>query len=372
MKQVCLFFCLSILTQINSQTKAVSDAISYYKSFIKESKVSDIDRAFELISSAMNDTNFQNNDEANFYMAVIVKQYYETKKIENRVDLISLASKSLIKTNDLNINFKKKDQLLRLMQIIGYDLYSEGIRQHKENKHDKAYDLYKDLFKIQSILAQNKLDFTLTSNTGEKTTIASKDMTNNMVVFCINGGKKEEAKNLFEREIISNPSALSYARLIQLCYQIDDKASANKYIQEGILKYPTDGDLLIYAINSNLDSKNYASALKQLDEAIRVAPTNTLFLVKSQTLENQDKFEESIENYKIGLKLFSNDFDLNYGMGYALLNSSFGILNEQNESTKPKALVNVKQAKEYFLKAQSINPTKVDFEKIFEQINNVK
>jgi tetratricopeptide (TPR) repeat protein len=243
---------------------------------------------------------------------------------------------------------------------------------HKEDKNSLAYDLYKNLFEIQSVLAENKLDFTLVSTTGEKTTLSSKDITNNMVVFCINSGKKEEAKALFEKEVQTSGSAVSYARLIQLCYQLADKSAAYKYIEQGIAMYPTDPDLLIFSINRSLDAKEYNLALKQLDEAIRQAPTTTLYLVKSQTLESQDKYEESIENYRKGLMLFPNDFDLNYGLGYALFNSSLGILNEQSDATRPKALSNIKEAKEHFTKAKTIDANKVDFEKIFEQINRVK
>jgi hypothetical protein len=372
MKQFCLLFCLFLWISSHAQTKEVGKAFSYYSTFIKEAKVSDLEKAYELISIAMRDSNNLKNEEAQFYNGVIVKQYYETKQLENKVSLVSIAAKSLIKSYQINKNYKKKDQLIRLMQIIGYDLYSEGIRQHKENKHDLAYDLYKDLFEIQSLLAENKLDFSLVSSSGEKTNLASKDITNNMVVFCINGGKKEEAKRLFEKEISTNPSALSYARLIQLCFQIDDKSSASKYIQEGLAKYPTDNDLLVFAINSSLDSKDHARALKLLDDALKQAPTTSLYLVKSQTLENLNKFEDAIVNYRNGLKLYPNDFDLNYGLGYALLNSSFGILNEQDDKSRPKALADVKEAKEYFTKAKSINPNKIDFDKIFEQIEKVK
>ncbi|MCE2963179.1 MAG: tetratricopeptide repeat protein [Chitinophagales bacterium] len=372
MKQLCLFIGISLLSGLHSQTKDVSKAFSYYSAYMKESRLSDIDKAYEIISTAMKDPVNETNAEAHFYNAVIVKQYFESKKLEKIDDFIAQTSQSLIKSYQLDKNFKNKEQLLKLMQILGYDLYSEGIRQHRDNKHELAYQLYKYLFQIQSILAENKLDFTVVSSTGEKTTLSSKDMTNNMVVFCINSGKKEDAKALFEKEIQANPSALSYARLIQLCYQLEDKASANKYVQEGLAKYPKDSDLLVFSINSSLGEKNYQQALKQLDEAIRSAPSVSLFLVKSQTLENQDKYEEAIANYREALKLYPNDFDLNYGLGYVLLNTSFEILNEQNEKTKPKALVYVKEAKDYFNKAKSIDGNKVDFEKIFEQINKVK
>ena len=372
--RIVFFFILflSLGSIVYSQTKEVSKAGSYYTSFMKESKLSDLEKAYELITEAMKDSKNLESEDAQYYLGLITKQYYESKKPIEKTNYILSASKGLINVYRINKNFKNKEQLFRLMQILGYDLYSEGIQMHKENKNSLAYDLYKNLFEIQSVLAENKLDFTLVSNTGEKTTLSYNDITNNMVVFCINSGKKDEAKALFEKEVSSGGSAVSYARLIQLCFQLDDKSAAYKYIEEGIAKYPADPDLLIFSINRSLDAKEYNAALKQLDEAIRQAPTTALYLVKSQTLESQDKYEESIENYRKGLKLYPNDFDLNYGLGYALFNSSLGILNEQNDATRPKALSNIKEAKEYFAKAKIIDAKKVDFEKIFEQINRVK
>jgi len=372
MKWLYLFFCLSLALGLKGQTKEVSRAWSYYTTFVKENKVTDIEKAYELIVLAMKDSINGKSEEALFYNAVIIKQYFETKKIDHKAELVLTVAQSLVKSYRLNRNFKNKEQFLKLLQIIGYDLYAEGIKQHKNNQHTVAYQLYKELLEAQSILAENKLDFTIITNSGEKSTISSKDITNNMVVFCINSGKREEAKLLFENEVKVNPSPLSYARLIQLCYQLDDKTAANNYIREGLKKYPQDSDILVYSINSNLGDKNYEQAIKQLDEAIRLNPSTSLYLVKAQTLENQDRLDEAISIYRNALKLYPNDFDLNYGLGYVLLNRSFNVLNEQNEKTKPNALTTIKEAKECFTKAKQINPTKVDFEKIFEQINNVK
>lgn len=369
-----LFFCIVALVSFNllAQTKDVSSAMSYYTAFVKENKISDIERAYELINKAMSEPQNQKIAKSFFYQGVIVKQYYESKKNDDKASYVALTAQALIKAYRLDKNFDKKEQLLKLMQIVGYDLYSEGIRQHRANQNESAYQLYKDLFQFQSILAENKLDFTLVSANGEKNTLSSKDITNNMVIFCINSGKKEEARALFIEEIERNPSPIAYSKLIQLCYQLEDKACAHKYIEKGLEKYPTDNDLLIYSINRSLDSKEYEKALKQLDVAIIQAPSINLFMVKSQTYENQEKLDLAIDNYRKGLQLFPESFDLNYGIAYALLQTSFKKLNEGDDKTKPQAIAILSEAKKYFTKAKEIDPNKTDFDKIFEQINNVK
>ena len=142
------------------------------------------------------------------------------------------------------------------MQIIGYDLYSEGIRVYKSEKNELAYTLYKDLVKIQDVLKQNDLDFTIESNSGEKSTLSTNDIMNNLSIFAMNLGKKDEAKSIFESEVKRNPTALGYTKLIQICNQTGDLESARKYTLEGVDLFPNDENLLVVSINMNLNESN--------------------------------------------------------------------------------------------------------------------
>lgn len=372
MKLWVVFLLIFIGKILFSQSKDIEKAKNYYATFVKEGKVSDIEKSYDIIKNTLSDEKIKNSADAHFYYAVIVKQFIESTKPANKADLILQVTDALLQIQNLDSKFSKKEQMHRLMQIIGYDLYMEGITAFKADKHQKAYDIYRKLIAIQTILNDNKLDFTLKSSTGESSTLSSQDIMNNLAVFCINAGKKDEAKSIFESKIKSEPSALSYARLIQLCNQLDDKVSANRYIEEGINLYPNDPDLLVFAINKNLDEKNTSKALDLIDKALEVAPQSKLIMVKAQIYEGRSDFEKAIETYRQGLKRYPDDFDINYGMGYALFNASLTILNQQDEKTRPQAMKHINDAKKYFNKAKSIDPNKVDIDKVITQVNEIK
>lgn len=372
MKGFSFFICLLFSGYLIAQTKDVNLAKDFFNAFLKEGKLSDLEKSYDLIQKAMVDEKNKSYDESNFYQGVITKQYYVSKNLSDKSDFIINASKSFLKTYSLNKNFAKKEQLLKLMQVMGYDLYADGIKLFKQNNNEKAYESYKLLIQIQDVLAENNMNFTIKSTSGETSNIANQDIMNNLVVFCMNMGKKEEAKSIFEKELKSKPTALTYARLIQLCFQINDTSAANHYITEAIGKFPQDEDILIFAINQNLEKGKITESLKYLNAAIQSFPTPKLYLVKAQVLEGNKEYDKSITTYKDALKLYPNDFDLNYSMGYALFNESLRALNQQSEIIKPNAIAKLKESKDFFLKAQSINPTKVDFEKILSQVDSIK
>lgn len=370
-KFILILFVLNYLFT-SAQTKDVNKAKDYYAVFVKEGKIADLEKSLEHINTAMQDAKNTSNAEAYFFNGVIHKQYFESKKIEDKSDYILKAVQSFLKTYELNKNFSQKEQLLKLIQIIGYDLYSDGIKLFKESKYEKAYQEYKLLTDAHKVLAENKMDFTMSSASGQTSTISMSDVMNNLAVFCLNSNKKEEAKSIFEQEVKTKPSADAYAKLIQLCNQIADTNSANKYIDEAVKLYPTSEDILIFSINKNIEKGNSKEALNHIATAIKVAPSNKLYLVQSQVLEGNNEFDKAITSYRDGLKLYPNDFDLNYSLAYTLFNSALRELNNQNDKTRPKALALVQEAKALFLKSKSIDATKVDFEKILTQVDQVK
>lgn len=359
-----------IATFVSAQSSDITKAKDYYTFYIKEGKLSDLNKAYQVIQTAYKQKTLQNNYDLYFYYALIAKQLNEVNQVQTASNLDTIAF-ALQKAYSLSKDVKSKEQLLKLIQFVGFDLYSEGINQFKAGNHLLAYNAYQDLLKLQSILAENKMSFSVASK-GELVQLSSKDIMNNLAIFCINSGKKEEAKNLFEEDIKTNPTALGYARLIQLCYQIEDKVSAERYIDTAIKLYPNDEDILVYAINRNLDQNKTDEAIQLIDRAITNSPNHRLYLVKSQALENSKKIKESIDNYRKALTLYPEDFDLNYGLAYILFNNAIGSLNQIKPEQKAQAMADIEEAKQYFIKAKNIDVNRVDFDKIFEQINQVK
>ena len=94
---------MSLGSIVYSQTKEVSKAGSYYTSYMKESKLSDLEKAYEFITEAMKDSKNLESEDAQYYLGLITKQYYESKKPIEKTKYILSASKGLINVYRINI-----------------------------------------------------------------------------------------------------------------------------------------------------------------------------------------------------------------------------------------------------------------------------
>lgn len=372
MKSKCILILSLVYNLSFAQSKELTLAKDYYTSYVKESKIKDLEIANENIEKAVAIESVLGNDEKYFYLGVITKQLYESKKIEDRTNLVHKATDALIKSYNYNQKSVFKPQILKLLQILGYDFYEDGIKLFKANKHDEAYLAYKKLIVIQSILTENKMDFTVSTVGGQVTNLSNSDIMNNFAVFCMNSGKKDEAKLIFENEVKSSPSPANYSKLIQLCQQIGDTFSSNKYIVEGFKKYPNDEDLLIFTINNNLDKNKLNEALTLLDTAIKLAPNAKLFLVKAQIFDNKGEYENAVKVYREGLVKYSEDFDLNYNLATAVFNQGLRELNKKNNISHSKGMEYVKEARSLFVKAKTIDATKTDIDKILKTVDEIQ
>jgi tetratricopeptide (TPR) repeat protein len=368
---ITLFFIFS-LSMGHAQTKELSNAKDYFKAFVNESKSVDLEKASQWIDKAVLIDDPATNAETQFYLGLITKQSIETFKLTDKSNLIIKATDALLKSYNLKREAEYKKRLLTILQILGYDLYESGINLFKENKNDLAYQSYKKIIDIQKVLAENQLNFDMVSPSGQKTALSNQDIMNNLAVFCMNSGKKEEARALFEQEVKMNPSPAAYAKLIQLCQQLGDTSSIDKFIQEGFKRYPKDEDLLIMSINRNLDKKKNQLALDLIDTAIKLKANPKLYLVKAQIFESTAEFDKAEVIYRTGLSLYPKDFDLNYNLGSSIFNNGLRELNKQTEISHKKGMDMVKEARDLFMKAKEINPTKTDIDKILTQVDSVK
>jgi tetratricopeptide (TPR) repeat protein len=196
---------------------------------------------------------------------------------------------------------------------------------------------------------------------------------NNYVVFCTNSGKLEEAKNILIQEVKTSPTPVKYVQLINLFKRLSDANSAETYTNEASAKYPNDFDVLVLSINNHIDKKNIDQAIAEIKIALKLnSNNNQLYLVLGQLYSDKEQYQEAIDAYQTGLKMFPEDYDLNYSLGRALFNKGTVIYNKHDESIKPLAIAALQESKKYFLKAKSINSTKVDIDKIIEDINSIK
>lgn len=372
MKSILILIFFLNFGLVNSQNKELSNAKDYFATYVKDVKSLDLEKANQWIEKAILIDNPLTNAETNFYLGLISKQYTETFHQIDKGTYILKATNAMMTSYNLNREAPYKEKLLKILQILAYDLYELGIKKFKENKNEDAYQSYKKILEIQKILAENKMNFDLVSPSGAKSSLSTTDIMNNLSVFCINSGKKEEAKAIFEQEVKEKPSPEAYAKYIQLCQQLNDTLNKDKYIQEGFKKYPKNEDMLVFAINRQLDKNNSDLALTYIDTAIKQKPNPKLFLVKAQIFETLAQFEKAEQIYKQALTIYPKDFDINYNLASSIFNSGLREINKQNEFSHKKGLEMVKEARNLFIKSKEIDSSRIDIDKLLIQVDSIK
>lgn len=356
-----------------AQSKEVDKAKDYLAEHLRTRNLSDIELAYSNITEAMKLEKNQMNDFANFYNGKIIKLYFDAKGLKLKKDLVLESYRSLSKTLEINPKFLEKVETLKLIQFICFDLYNEGIFLFNENRNEEAYNVYKVLMKAQELLKKNNLKIEMQGANNTSALLTDADIMNNYAIFCMNSGKMDEAKGIMLEDIKSKPTAPKYLQLVNLFRKLQDGKSADLYIAEALNKYPDDIDVLILNINSNIEKKNTDLALNQVTKAIKMKPTNyELYLVQGQLYSDKEQYQASIDAYKSGLALFPNNYDLNYNLGRAYFNLGTQIYNLHDIKRKPEAVAALDESKKSFLKAKSIDASKVDIDKIIQDINLIK
>lgn len=230
----------------------------------------------------------------------------------------------------------------------------------------------------------------------------------NAGVTSFNAGKLKEAKNYYDRSVYTQKllgkfdsigmfnSALAAERLEQYDealakYQILADANyqgASTYsyiasihdkmgnqekkiavIEEALVKYPTNSDLLIVKLNHVLNSGEAENAMESFDKAILSMPKNaSLYYNRGYTYEHKLKnLENAAADYKKAFELDPSFFDAIYSLGAMYYNKAVewnNITNTLGLNEKAKYDEAVAKAKENFSlstpaleEAHKLNPT---------------
>lgn len=375
MNRIVIFFILWVILgyQTYAQYSEINQAKSYLGEYERYKKLVDIDNANIQGQLAKKHEKFSTNAEANFYVGKIIKLHYDAKAIQNKKNEILESYQYLSRALELNPKLLDKQEALNLIKYLCFDMYNDGIAYSNQNKNQEAYELYKTLIEAKSLLVRNneKLDVKLAN--GQVHELKDADIINNYIVMCIKAEKYEDAQKALIQEIAIRPSAAKYVQLIQLCKKTNDTKTAEEYSTKAQQLYPRDIDIMLMTITENMEKKNLNKVIELSHQALLVDSSNIqLYLVLGQTYQDIEKYKEATMVYAQGLKLFPNDYDLNYNMGRAQFNYGTSIYNLHDVKRKPEAAAMLSESKKYFEQCKSINPSRVDIDKIIQDINQIK
>ncbi len=358
-----------------AQNKELKQAKDYLYNYQASRKIADLEKAIENIKIAIASEKLANDPSTLYFHGLIHKTYYDALAVKSP-ELVYTAYNSLKKALTIKPKFEDKDQAIIFIKYLGFDMYGIGIEQFNAKNNDKAFEAYKNLIDLNQFLNAIGEKLALTDpNTKELAEVKTSDIVNNYVVFAINANKKEEAAALLKKEIVSNPSEIKYLQIIQLLQENPDKTEYKKWLQEAILKYPNNVDIIIADINFNIAEKNTAIAIEKLNKLISLDPKNKqYYLLLGNLYENQKDMANAKKTYKTGLEIAPEDYEMNYNCGAVSYNEAVNAYNStKNVKTKTNNyLILFAESKKFFEKCKALRPEKSEVDSLIKKINEIK
>jgi tetratricopeptide (TPR) repeat protein len=358
-----------------AQNKELKQAKDYLYNYQASRKIADLEKAIENIKIAIASEKLANDPSTLYFHGLIHKTYYDALAVKSP-ELVYTAYNSLKKALTIKPKFEDKDQAIIFIKYLGFDMYGIGIEQFNAKNNDKAFEAYKNLIDLNQFLNTIGEKLALTDpNTKELAEVKTSDIVNNYVVFAINANKKEEAAALLKKEIVSNPSEIKYLQIIQLLQENPDKTEYKKWLQEAILKYPNNVDIIIADINFNIAEKNTTIAIEKLNKLISLDPKNKqYYLLLGNLYENQKDMANAKKTYKTGLEIAPEDYEMNYNCGAISYNEAVNAYNStKNVKTKTNNyLILFAESKKFFEKCKALRPEKSEVDSLIKKINEIK
>ena len=371
-----------------AQKAKVTTAYNALNSYNRDKDPADLQKAKINIDEAS--TNADTKDDAktwfyrgNVYLALYQADFNATlAKHKDEKDANKKSSMSYVETPTANLA-EATNSYLKAKQLDKVEIYDTrkglgdcyyytqnvGIANYNQQKYAEAYPMF-DL--AMSISAANGAVDTQNIN--------------NAAVSALNAKMYEKAIPHFQKLTSINYGKGNTWLLLAQCYnEKGDSVSYKKTIADGLVKYPTDADLLTEDVNIKLKEGKSAEAVKQLENLTsqRKDDPELFFVVGNvydrmanpsdkdgKPMEKPKNYEElhnkAAENYKKAIEMKPDYFDAIYNIGILYYNQSIEYYNRSNSTIADAAKYGtmweppLKVAVEYLEKAHTMDPKDVN------------
>lgn len=203
-------------------------------------------------------------------------------------------------------------------------------------------------------------------------------------------GEAEEAEETFMRlynEGYDSPDI--YSALVEINMAQQDNETADKFISEGLKKYPQDKGLLYAEINRSLAKGELEDLIGKLEQAAQQEPGNVTIpstmghvydqmyqdAVKAGDMEKAETYYENAKaSFERSLAIDDQYFDAIYMLGALEYNKAAQVANEVNaladdyskegtkkyEAKKAEMMGQFEKALPFFIQAEQINPNDIN------------
>lgn len=243
-------------------------------------------------------------------------------------DALSVAYDSYVKSKELDVKDEYKGEIALRMQTIGGQLFNEGITYFQANDTENAL---KNFEKAIGIGKDNNIVDTLA-------------IYGSALCYEKKGDKAKAISVYGELVKIEMNEKSIYSSLAMLYKDNNEFDKAAQTIEEGLVRYPGDNDLIITQANLYISTNQHEKALKSLKIAQEKEPGNTSIqyalgvtydLLKNDSLlprsERDRYFNEAVSAYEATLKLDPNFFDALFNLGVLFFNKGGDVINNANK-----------------------------------------
>lgn len=372
-KIIFAFACFGIIESASAQQGKLVSTWNALESYKKGEGVSNLEAALPYINEAVANEQTMNSARAWWYRSQVYQFIASEKEIHGKYPEAGLeALVSFKKMNEINDpKFKDWEDALKNLTALSTTIFNDGVDQFQAKKFDLAAKNFGLIPEINTIIEAR----------GGKSPIEAKTALDNAAVSAENGGLYKEAVDVYSKLIAKFPDVKYYNILYQLHKKNSNLDAANAIVEEGLVKYPSDKDLLISKVNALISSGKSGAAVDYLNKLIAQEPKNEQFYVVLAQAHEQAKDEAAARKiYNDLITLNPNTFEGNYGMGALIFNKAkfvtdeiekLGVSKEDQikfQKLEQNRKLLFEEAKPFLLKAQTIKPEDKEIKKALANI----
>lgn len=312
MKKKILILALSVLSLnlVNAQAGKISTAVILMSDYRQDRSISDLKDAQKAIDDAVQHENTIASGKAWYNRGLVYKMLSESKEVEpsnyNEVAIESFGK--AFSVNDKKFRDGKK--AVEKLRELAVNTFNGAIEMGKAKQFKEAYAQYQLVNKINEIVTAQ----------GSKLTFDAFGAVKNATFMADDAGMVKEAAEGYRAMIAKETDAKKkenyYLRLANVYAKQEDKENYAKVIDEAVVAFPNNANLLISQLNLLMKAGKKEEALAKIDKAIELQPDNdALYFVKAKSLDDAGQTDEAIKVYEQAIKINPKNEKAYYNLG---------------------------------------------------------
>ena len=247
----------------------------------------------------------------------------ETKKIAE--DPIGTALESYKKVLSLSPTTSDKERVNADLESLKFSLEMEGLNAYGREKYKDALINFERMMDITTILGQPEdADSTVTYYAG--------------FMALLDKDNDKASKYLTKALDMNVNQPAIYEFLNNIYMEKGDTIAALKALTTGNERYPEDKNILLQLIQLFIDTNKSADAIKKLEAAKAIDPSNKLYPYVEGTLYDKiGEYDKAAASYEKSIELDPDFFDALFNVSVLYFNKAVEISNEANQEEEVAA-----------------------------------